>query len=51
MAHVVIPFRKRRSKAQDEPAAPRHRRDGWFDEQDVWHAAEHTEPAVKSASS
>jgi hypothetical protein len=50
MAHVVIPLRKRRSKAQDEPAAPRHRRDGWFDEQDVWHAAELTAP-VKSASS
>lgn len=41
MNNVVTPFLRKRSKSfSSDPAAARHRREGWFDEQDVWHDAE-----------
>ncbi len=40
MAHVVTPFARLRKKQDETPSAARHRRDGWFDEQDNWHDAE-----------
>jgi hypothetical protein len=40
MNNVVTPFLRKRSTSSSDPAAARHRREGWFDEQDVWHEAE-----------
>lgn len=41
MSSVVTPFlRKRGTSSPTDPAAARHRRDGHFDDQDVWHDAE-----------
>ena len=39
MPNVVTPVsRKRHANAQESATAhPRHRREGWFDEQDQWH--------------
>jgi uncharacterized protein YukE len=50
MPNVVIPFLSKRDTAAK--AAPRHRRDGFFDEQDQWHdaaeALDHTSQQVSS---
>ncbi|MEV7395751.1 hypothetical protein [Aeromicrobium sp. NPDC092404] len=47
MPNVVTPFTRKRQAVAAAPAvAPRHRRDGWFDDKDQWHdAAESVEPA------
>ncbi|WP_157439492.1 hypothetical protein [Aeromicrobium sp. Root344] len=37
MPNVVTPFARRRDSARPSVAAPRHRRDGYFDEHDQWH--------------
>ena len=49
MPNVVTPFtRRKKSKTQTE-TAPRHRREGWFDDQDLWHDSdEHAEPVAQS---
>ncbi|WP_332667310.1 hypothetical protein [Aeromicrobium sp.] len=52
MPNVVTPFsRKRHTTAQQSTTAhPRHRRDGYFDEQDQWHdSSETSEPGPRSA--
>lgn len=40
MASVVTPFLRKRHANQPRTVDPRHRRDGYFDEQDQWHDAE-----------
>ena len=45
----VIPFTRKRNK-NTEPEAPRHRRDGWFDDQDQWHPADEQGVAATSAA-
>lgn len=45
MPNVVTPFLRKKKNASTDPAQARHRRDGWFDENDTWHDAE-SESAV-----
>lgn len=45
MGNVVTPFLRKRHGKQPSQADPRHRRDGYFDEQDHWHDAEKPAPA------
>ncbi|NRQ51108.1 hypothetical protein [Aeromicrobium stalagmiti] len=40
MPNVVTPFMRKKKHGTIDPADARHRRDGWFDEQDNWHDAE-----------
>lgn len=43
MPNVVTPFsRKRHADSQKATPHPRHRRDGYFDEQDQWHDSTET---------
>ena len=43
MPNVVTPFsRKRHADTRKATAHPRHRRDGYFDEQDQWHDSSET---------
>jgi hypothetical protein len=51
MPNVVTSLsRKRRTTAEPTGPAPRHRRDGYFDEQDHWHDSSQTaEPRTHSA--
>ena len=51
MPNVVTPFsRKRHATVQPTVPHPRHRRDGYFDEQDQWHdSTERDESAGHSA--
>lgn len=52
MPKVVTPFnRKHHTTAQQANPTPRHRRDGYFDEQDEWHdSSERTDSAANSGS-
>lgn len=53
MPNVVTPFSRRHhaTAQQSTTAHPRHRRDGYFDEQDQWHdSAEATDSAASSGS-
>jgi hypothetical protein len=53
MPNVVTPFsRKRHTPAQQATSQPRHRRDGYFDDEDQWHdSSEAHESASQHARS
>jgi hypothetical protein len=53
MRNVVTPLsRKHNRTAEHTKTHPRHRRDGYFDEQDQWHdSTETTEPASQHSGS
>ncbi|WP_159085817.1 hypothetical protein [Aeromicrobium chenweiae] len=46
MPNVVTPFLRKKKHPTTDPTEPRHRREGWFDEQDNWHDAESQSAAV-----
>ena len=46
----VIPFRKRNRSTPPTVGEARHRRDGHFDEQDIWHDAESDTVAADATS-
>jgi len=52
MPNVVTPFsRKHNTTARQSTSTPRHRRDGYFDEQDQWHdSTEAIEPASQHSA-
>lgn len=53
MRSVVTPFSRKHNRSAEHPDPhPRHRRDGYFDEQDEWHdSTEAVTPASYSALS
>jgi hypothetical protein len=46
MNDIVSLFRRRDSSSEKFTAAPRHRREGFFDDQDQWHDATETPVAA-----
>ena len=44
MPNVVTPFMRKKKQHSIDPAEARHRRDGWFDDQDNWHDSESQSP-------
>jgi hypothetical protein len=49
MPNVVTPFLRRHHKTRSTTDAPRHRREGFFDEHDEWHDAETAKPQATRA--
>jgi hypothetical protein len=51
MPNVITSFIKRREEAVGNPVdSARHRRDGYFDDQDQWHDAEDDDDADRDLS-
>lgn len=52
MPNVVTPFsRKRHAHVKSATPHPRHRRDGYFDEQDQWHDSSESNESSRSNES
>lgn len=50
MPNVVTPFTRRNKPQSKTSSAPRHRREGWFDDQDQWHESdEHSQPSTHAS--